>query len=342
MFFRQLLNDETACASYLLGCKPRTGSSRSWTRTSTWSTTTSRSPRRRASRSSPCSRRTCRPTTSPGCRRSSQRTGATRVPAGRRRRRVRPSRARRRRGRQSSATPRSRRSRRPGHALAHHAYLVTDHRARRRAVAGADRRRAAGRRRRAARPARPRRADRRGDGARALPLADRAAADAPRPPPALPGALLGLGLRPRAVRPTRSRRSASSAATTRRSSSTPRTTFVEALVRDIPPAPAAAGRDRRRQPLRPAARRRARDRTRSGSGCARTSRSSRCWSPSTPSSARWSASSARPCRSSAARTSALDLERRGAVVHRRLRARQGAHQPRRRRARRARSAAGGC
>ena len=37
MFFRQLLNDETACASYLFGCKTHS-SSRSSTRTSTSST----------------------------------------------------------------------------------------------------------------------------------------------------------------------------------------------------------------------------------------------------------------------------------------------------------------
>ena len=45
MYFRQLLNDETACASYLLGCKSRS-SSRSSIPTSTSSTSTSRSRRR--------------------------------------------------------------------------------------------------------------------------------------------------------------------------------------------------------------------------------------------------------------------------------------------------------
>ena len=45
MYFRQLLNDETACASYLLGCK-RQGSSRS--STPTWISSTSTSPRAEA------------------------------------------------------------------------------------------------------------------------------------------------------------------------------------------------------------------------------------------------------------------------------------------------------
>ena len=40
MYFRQFLNDETACASYLFGCKTA-GSSPSSTRMSNWSTTTS-------------------------------------------------------------------------------------------------------------------------------------------------------------------------------------------------------------------------------------------------------------------------------------------------------------
>ena len=61
--------------------------------------------------------------------------------------------------------------------------------------------------------------------------------DAARPPAAVPGALLRLGLRPRAVGATRPRRSASSAATTGRCSSTPRTRSSTALVTDIPPAP---------------------------------------------------------------------------------------------------------
>ena len=72
--------------------------------------------------------------------------------------------------------------------------------------------------------------------------------------------------------------------------------FVQALVRDIPPAPerqaaiVAANRSAGRSP-------RSCDRARrSGWGCARTARSSRCSSRSTRSSARWSGSSARRCR----------------------------------------------
>ena len=91
---------------------------------------------------------------------------------------------------------------------------------------------------------------RRGDGAHAVPLADRAAAGAARPPAALPGALLGLGLRPRAVGATRPRRSASSAATTPRCSFDSEDAFVAALLERHPAGARAAGRDRRRQPRR--------------------------------------------------------------------------------------------
>ena len=197
MFFRQLLNDETACASYLLGCKS-TARSRSSIRTSIWSTSTSRSPRPRAPRSSRSSTRTCRPTTSPGWPTLVARTGATAyLPEG------------------------------AGVEFDHHALrdgeVVTlgnteiagdrhpgprarpprlrRHRPhpRRRAVVRAHRRRAARRRRRPARPARARRAHRRGDGPHAVPVADRAAAGAARPPRALPVALLRVGLRPRPV-----------------------------------------------------------------------------------------------------------------------------------------------
>ena len=71
VFFRQLLNDETACASYLFGCK---------TQEHVRGRRSARRPGRRLrragrgagrSRSSPSSRRTSRPTTSPGCPRSS-------------------------------------------------------------------------------------------------------------------------------------------------------------------------------------------------------------------------------------------------------------------------------
>jgi len=56
----------------------------------------------------------------------------------------------------------------PGHAAAHHAYLVTDHVRGEETLVRPHRRRAARGRRRPARPARCRRADRRGDGAHAL------------------------------------------------------------------------------------------------------------------------------------------------------------------------------
>ena len=149
-------------------------------------------------RSSRCSRRTCRPTTSPGC------PSWSRAPA-------RPPTCPRAPGVEfdhhaladgevvelgnteieAIATP--------GHALAHHAYLVTDHARGDEpwivltgdALLVGD----------AGRPDLHAHGEhtRRGDGAHALPLADRAAADAARPPRALPGPLLGLGLRPRPV-----------------------------------------------------------------------------------------------------------------------------------------------
>ena len=73
--------------------------------------------------------------------------------------------------------------------------------------------------------------------------------------------------------------------------------FVAALVAGHP-AGARAARPRSSPPTAPAGRcAEPRDRSAgSSSGCARTSRSSRCWSRSTPSSARWSGSSARRCR----------------------------------------------
>ena len=105
----------------------RTASSRSSTRTSTSSTTTSPRRRRSARRSWRCSRRTCRPTTSPGCPRWSSAPARPRI--------CRPVRA------SSSSTSRSPTATwsssgtrvvtaiaTPGHAPAHHAYAVADRR----------------------------------------------------------------------------------------------------------------------------------------------------------------------------------------------------------------------
>ena len=115
---------------------------------------------------------------------------------------------------------------------------------------------------------------------------------------AVPGALLGLGLRTRAVGQPgvddRLRAPPQPRAAVRLRGRVRRARCVERH----PAGARAAGGDRRRQPRRPAARRTPRERRgASGSGCARTPRSSRCSSRSTPSSARWSGSSARPCRS---------------------------------------------
>ena len=126
MLLRPFLNDAGSCASYLFGCTP-TASWPSSMRTSISSTITSPRRQRSARRSWPCSRRTCRPITSPGCRSWSS------APA-------RPRTCRRAPGSSSStstlvdgegvelgntsvsaiATP--------GHAPAHHAYTVTDRR----------------------------------------------------------------------------------------------------------------------------------------------------------------------------------------------------------------------
>ena len=299
MFFRQLLNDDTACASYLLGCEThgavrrRRPARRSRRRVHRARRGAGRADRRRARdaragrprlgpagarRSAPARRRTC-----PRAPASSSST--TRSPTARS---------------SSSATPRSQAIATPGHAPAHHAYLVTDHRRADEpwlvltgdALLVGD----------AGRP------DLHAHGehsveemARTLyrSLTERLL-HAPRPPRALPGALLGLGVRARAVgQPDLDDRL--------RAPPQPRAAVrLRGRVRarrcssDIPPAP----RSRRRSspPTAPAA---AAERVtaRVRSGCARTSRSSRCWSPSTRSSARWSASSARRCRSSAARTS---------------------------------------
>ena len=72
---------------------------------------------------------------------------------------------------------------------------------------------------------------------------------------ALPGALLRLGLRPRPVgQPGLDDRLRAPPQHGARSS-TPRTRSSRRCVEDIPPAPEQPGRDRRRQPRRPAARR---------------------------------------------------------------------------------------
>lgn len=52
MYFRRLLNDETACASYLFGCKSK-ATFAVVDRTSTWSTGTSASPQPGVSGSTP-------------------------------------------------------------------------------------------------------------------------------------------------------------------------------------------------------------------------------------------------------------------------------------------------
>ena len=96
---------------------------------------------------------------------------------------------------------------------------------------------------------------RRGDGAHAVPLADRAAADAARPPRCSTRRTTRARSAAAACRPTRSRRSASSAATTTRCSFDSEDAFVAALLERHPAGARAAGRDRRRQPRRPAARR---------------------------------------------------------------------------------------
>ena len=180
----------------------------------------------------------------------------------------------------SSATPRSQAIATPGHAGAHHAYLVTDHARGDEpwmvltgdALLVGD----------AGRP------DLHAHGeqtveemARApLPLADRAAAGAARPPAALPGALLRLGLRPRALGQPglddRLRAPPQQGAAVRR----PRTRSSRRWSRDIPPAPEQQAEIVAANRSRPAARRDAREPwRRSGSACARTSRSSRCSSP---------------------------------------------------------------
>ena len=186
------------------------------------------------------------------------------------------------------ARPRARAPRLPGHRP----------HARRRAVARADRRRAAGRRRRPAGPARARRAhaSRRWRGAlyrslteRLLTLPDHLAL--------YPAHYSGLGLRARAVGQPDLHRRLRAPRTTARCGFDSRGRVRRRAARRHPAGPGAPGRDRRRQPRRPAAEpERGDPAARSSWGCARTSRSSRCWSRSTRSSARWSASSARPCR----------------------------------------------
>ena len=118
----------------------------------------------------------------------------------------------------------------------------------RRALARVHRRLAAGRRRRPAGPARARRAARR---RRALLHASlRAAARAARPRRPLPEPLRRLGLRPRPLRATRSRRSASSAATTRCSRSP--TGRVRRRALRGHPAAARSSRQRSSPPTAPA------------------------------------------------------------------------------------------
>ena len=127
MLLRPFLNDADFVCQLPVRLHARTPSSRSSTRTPTSSTTTSRRRPRSARRSWPCSRRTCRPTTSPACRRSS--SAPARPPT------CRPAPA------SSSSTSRSPTAMSvelgntlvtaiatPGHAPAHHAYTVADRR----------------------------------------------------------------------------------------------------------------------------------------------------------------------------------------------------------------------
>ena len=220
MFFRQLLNEETACASYLFGCKIEEQVRRRRPHVDLVddyiaAAAAQGDPDRRGA-----SRPTFRPTMSPDCPTwsSARERPPTCPPAP-----------------ESSSSivaladgeavklgnTDDRGDRDPGPCdgsslLPRHGSpprggaLVRPHRGR-----------AAGRRRRAPRPSRPWRSDRRGDGAAALPLADRAAADAPRSPRPLPRSLLGFGLRPRPLSQSGLDRSASSGGTTPRSSSTP-------------------------------------------------------------------------------------------------------------------------
>ena len=340
VFFRQLLNDDTACASYLLGCKthgqfavvdPHVDLVDDYIALAEAQGVADRRGARDARAGRPrlraCRRSSSAPARPPTCPRAPASTfehhaladgevvelGNTVIEA--------------------IATP--------GHAPAHHAYLVTDHRRARRAVAGPDRRRAAGRRRRPARPARPRRAHRRGDGAHAVPLADRAAARAARPPAALPGALLGLGLRARALGQPGLDDRLRAPPQHARCGSTPRTRSSRRCSRTSRPRPSS--RPRSSPPTAPAGRSPTSREPRRGP--ARAAREPR---------AVLAAGRRQRVRRRDGRPRALDaaadrprglrarVERRGALVHRRLRARQVAHQPRRRRAGRARSAAGGC
>ena len=76
MLFRQLLNDETACGSYLLGCKTRSTFAVSIPRSTLW-TTRPRSPRvRRGDRRRPRYPRPARPPTRVGTRNVSFRASA--------------------------------------------------------------------------------------------------------------------------------------------------------------------------------------------------------------------------------------------------------------------------
>ena len=228
--------------------------SRSSIRTSISSTSTSRSPRPRAPRSSRCSRRTCRPTTSPGC--PSWSSAPARPPT----------------------CPRAPASSSTHHALAdgevvelgntelrgdrdarpraaHHAYLVTDHTRGDEpwfvltgdALLVGD----------AGRP------DLHAHGEhtvedmartlyrslteRLLTLPDHLAA--------LPRALLGLGLRARPVGQPGLDDRLRAPPQPRRCSSASEDAFVAGAARRHPAGARAAGRDRRRQPRRPAARR---------------------------------------------------------------------------------------
>ena len=123
MYFRQLLNDQTACASYLLGCKSRSEFAVVDPHIDLVDDYIALA-QGQGIQSSPCSRRTCRPTTFPACPSWWRGPATTYLPKGA--------------GvefdhhplddgevvqlgnteLQAIATP--------GHAAAHHAYLVTD------------------------------------------------------------------------------------------------------------------------------------------------------------------------------------------------------------------------
>ena len=254
MYFRQLLNDHTACASYLLGCKSRSqfavvdphvdlvddyialAEGQGIPIVAVFETHVQADHVSGLPRAGRANRRHGLPARGRRASSSSITRSAT----------ARWS---------SSATPWSQAIATPGHAAAHHAYLVTDRTAVRRALDGPHRRRAPGRRRRPTRPPCRRRAERRGDGRRPLSLADRAAAGAPGPHRRSTRLTTRARSAGAASRPIRSRRSASSAGTTAALAVRLRAGLRRGADQGHPPGARAPGRDRRREPQRAGPRR---------------------------------------------------------------------------------------